>query len=363
MSSVRLVVGGRRYDGWKAARVTRSLESLCGSFDLEVTDRWRDEEAWPIREEDPCTIDIDGDVVIDGFVGRRRGRISGDARDISFSGRDRAAAILDCSVLLDDWTFRKANLVDIAARLAAQFNLEVTVQAGLVVPKGPAQVDVSPGDGALDVLAKQAAAAGVLITSSGEGGILLTRTGVTRAWPLVLGDNILDLDFDYDAEERFHRYVVMTQKAGSDHHNGDDLQVGAEATDSEVRRTERVLVIRPAEDVDAEYAQRLADWEARNRAARAEAVSVTVQGLRQPDGRLWEPNALSSVFAPAAGVAGDMLISQVEFSVDGQGGELTRLELVRPDAFVPEPTAVVKKSKSKGGKASNFWPEIADGGR
>jgi prophage tail gpP-like protein len=41
-----------------------------------------------------------------------------------------------------------------------------------------------------------------------------------------------------------------------------------------------------------------------------------------------------------------MLISQVEHSL-GDGGELTSLRLVRPDAFTPEPTAIVKVPKAK----------------
>ena len=361
MSSIRLLVGGRLYEGWKSVRVTRSIGSICGSFDLQVTDRWRDEEAWPIREEDPCEVHVDDEAVIDGHVGRRSVRIAGESRDISFSGRDRAAALLDSSTLLDDWAFRNASLLDIALKLAAQFGLPVSVQAGLVLPKAPALVVVSPGDQALDVLAKVAATNGVLITSD-AGGILLTRSGTARAWPLVLGDNILVAEADYDADDRFARYVVMTQIAGTDNAHGEHTSVVAEATDSEVRRTDRVLVIRPMEDVDAAYAKRLADWEARNRAARAEAIAVTVQGMRQPNGVLWTPNTLAAVYAPAIGVYGDMLISEVTFTVDDQAGEIARLQLVRPDAFVPEPTAVVKPAKHKGGKASGFWPELKNGG-
>ena len=36
------------------------------------------------------------------------------------------------------------------------------------------------------------------------------------------------------------------------------------------------------------------------------------------------------------GVDGDMLISQVEYSI-GEGGQITTLHLVRPDAFEPAP--------------------------
>ena len=37
---LRLRVNGLEFSGWKGARVTRSMDSLCGSFELSVTDRW-----------------------------------------------------------------------------------------------------------------------------------------------------------------------------------------------------------------------------------------------------------------------------------------------------------------------------------
>ena len=53
-------------------------------------------------------------------------------------------------------------------------------------------------------------------------------------------------------------------------------------------------------------------------------------------------------------VDGDMLISQVEHTI-GDGGQVTQLRLVRPDAFTPEPVAA--KVKSSGGA----WKELDRG--
>ena len=66
-SDVRLIVNGVRYGGWKDIRVTRSIESIAGSFALEVTDRWAEQtESWPIAEESECRVEIDGEAVING---------------------------------------------------------------------------------------------------------------------------------------------------------------------------------------------------------------------------------------------------------------------------------------------------------
>jgi hypothetical protein len=94
-------------------------------------------------------------------------------------------------------------------------------------------------------------------------------------------------------------------------------------------------------------------------------VNVTVQGWTQSSGELWPVNALSPVRASRLlGVEGDLIITQVEYSI-GEQGKVTQLRLMRPDAFTPEPKAIVqspaKKRGSRGGNG-NWWKEEKKGG-
>lgn len=354
MSEVILIVQGRRYGGWKSVRVTRSIESMAGSFALDVSDRWDGrQDPWPIAEEDACRVEIDGEVVIDGFVDTRD--ISGDmgSRTLAYTGRDRAAALVDCSAVLDAWTFGNITLADFAATIARPFGVRVSVQPGLVLTK-IAKIVVHPGDKAYDSLAREAATAGVMVVSDGRGGITITRSRIARAAPLIEGQNIKSASVKYDGMERYRRYVILTQTAGTDESSGDATRTLAEATDPGVRRLDRVLMIRPDKGYSVADARRRADWEARIRAARAETVTIPVQGWQQPGGGLWPLNALTRVVAPRLiGVEGDMLITQVEHSI-GDSGEVSQIRLVRPDAFTPEPQAVVKES-------GGAWKELEKG--
>jgi prophage tail gpP-like protein len=354
MSDVVLLVGGKRYGGWKAARVINPMEALAGAFDLEVSDRWGGQGVpWPIAEEDECRVEVAGQVVIDGYIGGRSLAIDAGARSLGYSGKDKAAVLVRCSVLLDQWTFRRANVYDIAVAVATPFGIPVHMQSGLALPAALPKLEVNPGDTAHQVIERAATASGVLVVSDGAGGVLITRAGSARAAPLVQGENIKSASVDYDAEERFARYVVATQTPGTDDAHGASVRIRAEASDPAVRRTESVHLVLPEAGFSHDYALRRADWEARVRAARAETVSVSVVGATQPSGELWPLNAITYVHAPAIGVDGDMLIATRELSVDA-GGTTTTLRLVRPDAFTPEPAATVKRS-------GGAWKELAGG--
>lgn len=341
MPDATLRVNGRVYGGWKSVRVTRSIESIAGSFELEVSDRWAEQsEPWAIAEEDACQVAIDDHVLVDGFVDRRSISLAAQQRTLTYSGRDKASALVDCTVLLEKYTFRKFDPVSFIAELAGQFGIEVTAQADMNLER-IGKLVVNPGDTAFQAIQRVAMAAGVLVVSTGTGNIHVTRTGSAQAAPLVQGSNILAGSMDYDGSDRFHRYVVATSVGGDDSASGDATRIRAEAIDRGVRRTDRVLMIRPEQGMNAERARIRGDWEARLRAARAESVSITVHGWTQPDGVPWPVNALCPVTAPALGVTGTLLISQAEYSLDGSG-QVTQLRLVRPDAFAPEPRAVVK---------------------
>lgn len=353
MDDVRLQVNGRTFEGWKSARVTRGIECIAGSFEVSVSDRWAGTgstpASWPIAEEDEVVVSLGADPVITGYVDRRTVSISATSHALTIAGRDRAGDLVDCSAVLKKWEFRNANLLTVVKQIAKGLGIEVQLQPGIALPKPLAKLTVDPGDSAFDAIERACRMAGVLPMSVG-GKVVLTRAGAARATTaLVEGKNVLQASYEANAAGRFSRYVVLGQHQATDEFFGAEAAaVKGEAKDLGVRRSERVLLVRPEGSVTKEYARRRAEWEAKVRASRADDVSVTVQGWRQGSGAIWPLNALVQVRCPSLGVNGEMLITQVTHA-KGDDGTTTSLTLARPDAFIPEP--VVAKAGA--------WKEIA----
>lgn len=348
---IALTSGGKKYTGWKTARVTRSIEAISGVFELNVSDL-SSGDPWPIRQGDSCEVSINGATVISGRVDKRSMSIGEGEHSISVAGRDQAADLVDCSAYLDAWEFKNVSLKQLAEKLCAPFGIGVFVQDGLTLPKAAPKVRVTPGDNAFGVLEEACRLAGVLPISNGAGGIILTRAGSSRvATELVQGVNILQASATYDHSQRFGRYVVLGQRAATDEDWGETVAaVKGEAIDPDMARDARVLVVRPEGNVTDESARTRAQWEATVRAARAVSVSVKVQGWASKE--LWPVNALVGVCAPTLEIGKasrdqsgrvqtervqQMLITAATYEVSRDGGTTTTLTLRHPDAFNPEP--------------------------
>lgn len=358
MPEISLLVNGRVYGGWKTARVTRGIESISGGFELSVSERWEAGAApWPIYEGDECTLSLAGQRVITGYVDKRSVSYGAGEHSLSVSGRDKAGALVDCSYEGPPWEWLRTPVLKVVQDVAAQQTISVSLAPGLTPGSPPAKVSADPGDSCHNVIEKLCRKAGILAVSDGAGAVVLMRPGFARAsTALVEGENILSASADFDGSSRFRRYVVLGQHQATDDWFGNGTAgVRGEASDATVTRASRVLVVRPEGNVTVESARRRAEWEATVRAARGDSVSVTVQGWTQADNTLWPVNALVSVRAPYLGVQGDMLISQVVYSV-GEDGTKTALTLRRPDAFKPEPSVT---DPPKGG--NGYWKEIARG--
>lgn len=339
MGDLRLRVNGKEYGGWKAVRVTRGIESVAGKFEVSVSDRWGGQSVpWPILEEDECTVLLDGHQVITGYVDQRRLSYSASDHELSVSGRDRTGALVDCSAVLTKWEYLNASLLAVATQLAKPFGIGVALQAGVGLPKPLPKLTIDPGDSPFDAIERACRMVGLLPISDGAGGLVLTRAGSARAGTaLVEGRNILSASVDFDATGRFRTYKVVGQHQGSDEFSGiGPAAVVASATDPNVRRSARVLMVRAEGAVNPDYAKRRAQWEAKVRAGRGAAVSVRVQGWTQADGTLWPVNARVPVRSPLLGIDGELLITQVTHSLDGSG-TTTDLSLKQPDAYSAEP--------------------------
>lgn len=356
MRDLSLRINGRDYAGWKSARVTRGIETVCGGFALSVADRWAgQQEPWPIREEDECALLLGDERVITGYVDGRTLSFGPEEHAISVSGRDAASALVDCSADLDKWEFSNFSVLDLAKKVGDQFGLRVSLQAGLQLAQAD-KLSVDPGDTGWDVLERLCRTAGVLAVSDGDGGIVLTRVGSEKATTaLEEGQNILQASLDCDATKRFSAYRVLAQERGSDRASGKTVAaVRGVAVDEGVQRVERLLIVRGDGGMTPAQAKTRAQWEATVRAARAHTVNVTVQGWEQGDGSLWPVNALVRIKSPLLGLDTEMLIKETVFSLD-EGGTTTELALSRPDAFKPEPEVRAKPEKKGGKVPPNPW--------
>jgi len=382
MPDVRLTVNGLEYRGWTDVRVTRGIEFIAGSFALSVSERWGGQDvAWPILEGDECTLTIDEEVLITGYVDLRQLSYDADAHRLSVSGRDKAGDLVDCSAVLKQWEFHSLPLLDVCQRLAEPFGITVTLQAGLddravsttgktksggsptgvgsagksssmTLSQPNARLTINPGDSPYEVIDRACRLVGVLPVSDGQGGIVLTRAGSGEAaTSLVEGENILSAEATYDANRRYRRYIVSGQSGGSDSLFGEAAAaVKAEASDLGARAA-RVLLVRPDGAVTTAFAKQRAAWESTVRAARSASIAAIVQGWTQRDGSLWPINARVKVLSPRLGVDAELLITEATYALSLNGGTTTDLKLVRPDAFVPEPVIMANEGGGLSGLA------------
>jgi prophage tail gpP-like protein len=341
MPKVSLNVNGLLYEGWKDVSITRGIECLSGAFDLAVSERWAGQKVkWPINEGDECSVSIEGQTLITGYIDQRHLAYTHDDHSISVSGRDKAADLVDSSALLNHWEFLGRPADRIVRTIAEPFlgKGHVTLAAGIKLPTPQMRFPVNPGETAFEAVDRICRLSGLLAMSDGVGGIILTRAGTSKTTtPLIEGENILAASSEYNHSQRFYKYLVGGQHVGNDEFFGAAAcGIDAFALDKVVRKT-RVLMVRAEGIVTPESAKRRAEWEATIRAARAGCAEVTVRGWTQADGSVWPINALVVIKSPMLELDGEMLITQAVYKKNDQSGTITTLSLKRPDAFTPEP--------------------------
>jgi prophage tail gpP-like protein len=354
VSSVSLAVNGAEYGGWKSIAIQRGIEQIAGTFSLSVSDRWPGQDTpRPIRPGDACTVKIDGETVITGYVDDLDLSYDANSHQIGVSGRDKTADLVDCSAIHAPGEWRGVTLLQLAAALCQPFGIAVSAQTDLGAPFSSFALQES--ETAFEALERAAKMRGALLVSDGKGGMVLTQVGAqSSAVVLKLGENILAASGQFSHRDRYSQYLIKGQRRGTD----DDAdaphaitEVSASAADAGVRRHRPLMIL--AEDLGdgVTYGQRIA-WERAVRFGKSIRSTVTVQGWRErgPSGPLWTPNKLVHLTDHWQGVDEDLLIVSVAFRLD-EGGQLTELELTRPEAF--DTIAMEKHTKKKGKKGSS----------
>lgn len=351
MNSVSITVGGSVFSGWKEVSIRRAFNEAAATFDLSVIDGLEVSilgRLMEIREGSPCTVAIDGQTALTGYVEVRAPTYNATSHGIRLQGRSKTCDLVDCSAVVPKGAFNGYKLDAIAKRLCKDFGIGVKVNAD--VGKPFPKVQINQGETCWQLIERLARQRGLVCHDDEDGDLVIdqgTPGGLIGA--LTEGGNIKEGSATLRMDNRYSDYILKGQRPGTDKAFGKKAaQVRADATDPAVPRY-RPLIIISEDPADGPNMATRADAEAARRAAESVEVQITTYGwtVAGEGGSLWEAGRLVNVTSPLLSLSGHLLaIKSAEFrQSDTDPGTVTSMTLVPPEALTPEP------AKGEGGSS------------
>lgn len=340
MPDVQLSIEGENYEGWKSAVVTRSIETISGSFELGFAERFAGVPSTrPIRPGQACILRVNGEAVMTGHVDDVEMGYDSARHEVRVAGRDATGDLVDCSAIHATGEWKNRDLFQIAVDVCAPFGIEV---AGTTDVGDPfKKFAIQEGETAFETIERAARMRGVLLLSDGLGGLEIGRvTQEKSSAVLERGVNIKAAAGRFSHRGRFSKYIVKGQTSGNDLFSG--AAAGGQKGEAEDKRITRYRprIIIAEEGGGAKHFQERAEWERNVRFGRGSQVVYTVVGWDDGE-KLWRPNTRVTVRDEWEGLPEEtMLISSVKLLLDEQGSR-AELGVVPPQAFdrvaLPEP--------------------------
>lgn len=355
---ITLMIDGRRYGGWTAARVTRGITRCASDMEIEVSERWAGQaEPWRIRPFAEVKVYAAEDLLLTGYVDEYSPSGSPTAHSVRIAGRSRTGYLIDCMPDIQSGQFSGYTLAAIVRAVAAPFEIEI-VSATPNAERTIVNANLEPSETAWAFIERLARLVGVLCTDDPTGRLVLTNVGNTKATGrLVHGENINRYSGRLSGEKRWDRYILKGQTGidGGGSAGGTNVWNGAggitapaggpvatvrtslrvETRDPEVPRYRPHVAIAESQ-MSLEQMQHRVEWQKRFAFGQSVQAQITIPGWRQPDGSLWRVNQMVPVKSDFLGVDQDLLISAITWSLSDQGHE-TELTLNPIEAFEPDP--------------------------
>ena len=364
--TLRAEINGVNYSGFKDYKVNRSVEHLSSDYTLTLSNEGN--RGLPFQRGANIVIYANNVPVLTGFIEDLKVNYSKDDHDITFGGRSKVCDLIDSTIGHKIEIKGPVTLEQIIAKVMKEINMTgvgIINNAGPLKPFTDKEIVAGTVDQHIfDFLEQYTKKRQVLMTNDGLGNVVLARAGTEHAATSLIQyidkelgnkyNNIKSADVSFDDSQRYYLYRAFGQGnpaagAASGTSNNENLtnRIG-QAIDPEIRTT-RILDITAESTSDIPTLNERCKWEANIRRARSIEYCATVQGhVMTNNGKPWEPNMLVSVKDEMALIDSSLLIKDVNYSLDLSGGSITKLTLVHPDSFLPEPVlSNSKKKKSK----------------
>lgn len=343
--TIELEVEGTRYTQFVSASVSIRLDALSNTFNFQAASA--DGRPLPFTGGESCRIIVDGENALTGTIEIVEVSTSSNSHDILISGRDKTGDLLDSTLDSISDLSAPITLKQVIETVISELGLDIEV-IDMANPKAFNQAEdilaPEPGQNAFDFLEQYSRKRQVLLTSNGDGNIVITQSqGTFVNAPLrhqVNGEsnNIISSDVSYDTTGRFNIYKFVSSLnptalnfAGTVPLSDVVSQEG-DITDPQIRAG-RQLILVAEEGFSNEQNRARAEWEANIRKARGRVYSARVNNFKNVTNALWGINTLISIIDDFAGIDARMLVNTVVFNFDLTTGSTTTLGFVNENAY------------------------------
>lgn len=367
---MQLQVNGQVYDQFTSISITRSMTAFSGNFTLYTSGNVYD--SFPIPINSSVIVLINNTPVINGYVERISTTYDTGGHQITISGRDNTADLID-STLGAVFTFSAPiSLEDVTAHVLSYLGItgmNITTETDIDLFQVGEIVSAELGETCFQFLQKCASKKQVIITTDGNGGVLYTRSSTT---PIA---SILDLSpttpatiktasLELDYTKRFNQYILHSQyntAALSDNPVSDlspkkATHVTASVTDDAIRPS-RIYNFISDVSYTSDKAQQRCIWEANFRRAKSFKYTVTLQGFLTPIEKLvWKPNMLVTINDPVNvhQINSQLLTDKITYNQSISGGSTTEIQFVQQDTFNLELISGAKAKKIHKDKVEGY---------
>ncbi|WP_404991321.1 phage baseplate assembly protein [Cupriavidus pauculus] len=362
--AVSLLIGGKVHGTWTRYEIDSDL--------LIPADAWQvglglpQGEFPPIVEEGALVeVRIGRDTVLTGRIDDIAHEVSKESNDLTISGRDGAAVLVDCSSPI--FTAKMASLAEIVANVVKPLGItKIRVDADRTSTSD--KVNVEPGDAAWDTLVHAAEANGLWPWFEPDGTLVVGGPDYTKppVASLIMkrsgeGNNLLKLGYTRSMADRYSEVTVLGQSHGT------SVEAGKNAIRATVR-DEGVALYRPKVVIDHDADNRqTAQSRARkiisDSRLKGRTLSAKVKGHRTSDGMLWAPGQRIHVISEPHRIDAIYFLMARRF-VGGRGeGKVTMMTLKEDGVWVLDahPHKRAKK-RAKGRTSKGEILEIVDVG-
>ncbi|MDK9356689.1 phage baseplate assembly protein [Lelliottia wanjuensis] len=350
---VTLRVNGKEFTGWMRVNISAGIDRIARSFDVEITRQWPRsgnlaELDLPVVEGDLVEVLIGTDKVMTGYVDATPLRYDASQISASVHGRSKTEDLIDCSAPTQPGQFTNRSLAQIVTTLAQPFGVNVVSNTPESSTLTSFQIDY--GETVEEALNRLLGLEQVLAFDDAEGALVLDTVGTKKAvTALVLGENIMNAGSQRDYSDRFSEITVTGQRAGSDDDYGatTNSKITATVNDAAVKRF-RPLTIKQCGNATLATCKARAQYEKAHREGQSLETTYTVQGWRQGNGQLWQPNQRVVVWDPVMGFNNtELVVAEVTWQLDDKSGFTTQMRIGPEAAYMPEPKLAKRHRRKK----------------